>query len=232
VTMASAGLLNRSVVVTGSSSGIGAAIAGRLAAEGWTVIGVDRSAASTAPHFAQEIVADLTDGAQIPSVLARLDGVHALVHAAGFMRTGALAELNPADGDAMWAVHVRALIVLAQALCPQMPAGGRLLAIGSRTSAGAAGKSQYAACKAAVTALVRSWAIELAPRGITANVIAPAATATPMLASAERTVAPITPPIGRFIDPEEIAAYAAFLLSSDAAAITGQELLVCGGASL
>jgi NAD(P)-dependent dehydrogenase (short-subunit alcohol dehydrogenase family) len=53
-----------------------------------------------------------------------------------------------------------------------------------------------------------------------------------MLASADRTVAPITPPIGRFVDPEEIAAYAAFLLSPAAAAITGQELLVCGGASL
>jgi NAD(P)-dependent dehydrogenase (short-subunit alcohol dehydrogenase family) len=158
--------------------------------------------------------------------------VRAVVHAAGFMRTAALENLDPSAGQAMWAVHVRALELLAQALCPTMPPGGRLLAIGSRTSGGAAGKSQYAACKAAVTALVRSWAIELAPRGITANVIAPAATATPMLSDAGRTVAPVTPPIGRFIEPDEIAAYAAFILSPDAAAITGQELLICGGASL
>jgi 3-oxoacyl-[acyl-carrier protein] reductase len=148
------------------------------------------------------------------------------------MRTGALDQLDPDDGDAMWAVHVRALTLLARGIVPSMTSGGRVLAIGSRTSAGAAGRSQYAACKAAVTALIRSWAIELAPRGVTANVIAPAATATAMLDDDRRTVAPVTPPIGRFIEPEEIAAYAAFLLSPDAAAITGQELLICGGASL
>jgi NAD(P)-dependent dehydrogenase (short-subunit alcohol dehydrogenase family) len=114
-----------------------------------------------------------------------------------------------------------------------MGPGGRILAIGSRTSAGAASKSQYAACKAAVTALIRSWAIELAGQGVTANVIAPAATATPMLTSDARAgVAPVLPPIGRYIEPGEIAAYAAFILSADAAAITGQDLLICGGASL
>jgi NAD(P)-dependent dehydrogenase (short-subunit alcohol dehydrogenase family) len=148
------------------------------------------------------------------------------------MRTGALGELDPADGDAMWAVHVRALVLLAKALSPGMRPGGRIIAIGSRASGGAAGKSQYAACKAAVTALIRSWAIELAPQGVTANVIAPAATATPMLTDTERTVTPVTPPMGRFIEPDEVAALAAFLLSREAAAITGQELLVCGGASL
>jgi len=222
----------RTVVVTGSRSGIGSAIARRLSRDGWSVFGVDLDEDADGAHLAQQWVADLADPAQVERLVAGLPPVQAVVHAAGFMRTGTLAELDPADGDAMWAVHVRALVGLALGLCPSMPAGGRLIAIGSRTSAGAAGKSQYAACKAAVVALVRSWAIELAPRGITANVIAPAATATPMLTRGDRTVAPVTPPIGRFIEPEEIAAYAAFLLSPDAAAITGQELLVCGGASL
>ena len=222
----------RTVVVTGSRSGIGAAIAGRLANEGWRVVGVDLTASTGASPGIEDRVVDLTDAGQVQAFLAALPPVDALVHAAGFMRTGQLAELDPADGDAMWAVHVRALVLLAQALGPAMPAGGRILAIGSRTSSGAAGKSQYAACKAAVTALVRSWAIELAPRGITANVIAPAATATAMLADPTRTVAPVLPPIGRYIEPAEIAAYAAFLLSPEAGAITGQELLICGGASL
>lgn len=221
------------VVVTGSRSGIGAAIARRLARDGWAVIGVDLSTDKSATWFADQRTADLTDPAAIDALVSALPAVQALVHAAGFMRTGALEELDPADGEAMWAVHVRALLLLAKALCPAMPQGGRLLAIGSRTSAGSAGKSQYAACKAAMTALVRSWAKEFAPRGITANVIAPAATATPMLSNADRAgVPPVLPPIGRYIDPEEIAAYAAFLLSPEAAAITGQELLICGGASL
>jgi len=220
------------VLVTGSRSGIGAAVAQRLADDGWRVIGVDLTTDPAATHLLAQEVADLSDPGQVAALLARLPAVEALVHAAGFMRTGALGELDPADGDAMWAVHVRALVLLAKALSPGMGAGGRILAIGSRASAGAAGKSQYAACKAAVTALVRSWAMELAAQGVTANVIAPAATATPMLTDADRTVAPITPPMGRFIEPDEVAALAAFLLSRDAAAITGQEVLVCGGASL
>jgi NAD(P)-dependent dehydrogenase (short-subunit alcohol dehydrogenase family) len=220
------------VVVTGSRSGIGAAIARRLSRDGWRVIGVDLTIGDDDPALAEARACDLSEPEAIARLLADLPPVRALVHAAGFMRTGSLEKLDPSDGEAMWAVHVRAFVLLAQGLCPGMGAGGRLLAIGSRTSAGAAGKGQYAASKAAVVALVRSWAIELAQRGITANVIAPAATATPMLTQGDRTVAPITPPIGRFIEPEELAAYAAFLLSPDAAAITGQELLVCGGASL
>lgn len=221
-------------VVTGSSSGIGAAVATRLAADGWTVIGLDRTPApEPAHHLARQITVDLADETQVLAAVAGLENVEALIHAAGFMRTGALGALEAANGEAMWAVHVRALTLLANGLAPGMGPGGRILAIGSRTSAGAAGKSQYAACKAAVTALIRSWAIELAGQGVTANVIAPAATATPMLTSGDRSgVAPVLPPIGRYIEPREIAAYAAFILSADAAAITGQELLICGGASL
>lgn len=220
------------VVVTGSRSGIGRAIARRLSKGGWSVIGMDLARDDDAGHLSDQIVVDLSDPGAVERAVASLAPVQALVHAAGFMRTGALGGLETADGDAMWAVHVRALTLLAKGLTASMGHGGRIVAIGSRTSAGAAGKSQYAATKAAMVGLIRSWALELAPRGITANVIAPAATATPMLTSADRTVAPVTPPIGRFIEPDEIAAYAAFLLSPDAAAITGQELLVCGGASL
>lgn len=224
---------SRTVLVTGSSSGIGAAIAHRLARDHWRVIGVDRSADSATGALAKHIVADLTDEAQVRELVEGLNGVNALVHAAGFMRTGSLSDLDPADGAAMWAVHVRALVILAQALSPKMPHGGRIVAIGSRTSTGAAGKSQYAACKAAIASLIRSWAIELAPRGITANVIAPAATATRMISDRDRSgVAPKVPPIGRFIEPQEIAAYVAFILSEEAGAITGQNLIICGGASL
>jgi NAD(P)-dependent dehydrogenase (short-subunit alcohol dehydrogenase family) len=220
------------VVVTGSRSGIGRAIALRLAKDGWSVIGIDLARDENAGHLADQVVVDLADAVALEEMVAGLPPVLALVHAAGFMRTGDLSGLDVGDGDAMWAVHVRALTLLARGLCPGMTKGGRVLAIGSRTSAGAAGKSQYAATKAAMVGLVRSWALELAPRGITANVIAPAATTTAMLTRADRTVAPVTPPIGRYIEPDEIAAYAAFLLSPDASAITGQELLVCGGASL
>ncbi len=81
--------------------------------------------------------------------------------------------------------------------------------------------------------MARSWAAELAGRGITVNVVAPAATETPMLTDPQRAgVAPVLPPIGRYIRPEEVAAAVAFLLSREADAITGQTLTICGGASL
>lgn len=220
-------------VVTGASSGIGRAIAERLLADGWRVTGLDRAPASiTHPDFRAETV-DLTDADATRACLAGLGDTSALVHAAGFMRTASLGAIDVADGAAMWRLHVAAATLLADALAPDMPAGGRIVLIGSRVAAGAASRSQYAASKAALTGLARSWAIELAPRQITVNVIAPAATDTPFLHDpARRGVPPKTPPIGRFIQPSEVAALAAFLLSPDAGAITGQEIVVCGGASL
>jgi NAD(P)-dependent dehydrogenase (short-subunit alcohol dehydrogenase family) len=114
-----------------------------------------------------------------------------------------------------------------------MPDGGRIVLIGSRTASGAAGRSQYAATKAALVAMARSWALELAPRNITVNVVAPAATETPMLQDPARSgLPPRQPPIGRFITPEEVAAMTAFLLGPEAGAITGQQIVICGGSSL
>jgi NAD(P)-dependent dehydrogenase (short-subunit alcohol dehydrogenase family) len=81
--------------------------------------------------------------------------------------------------------------------------------------------------------MARSWAAELAPKGITVNVIAPGATETPMLLQPGRASSPPKlPPMGRYIRPEEVAALAGFVLSPAADAITGQELVICGGASL
>ena len=220
-------------MVTGSSSGIGQAIARRLAAEGWKVVGIDRVAAEDAPYLAAHELVDLGDTAAVSALAARIEPPAALIHAAGFMRTGRLGELDPADGDAMWAVHVRAFTQLIGGLLPRMADGSRIVAIGSRTSSGAAGRAQYAATKAALRGLVRSVAAEAIGRRITANIVSPAATATPLLGSSERAaVEPITPPIGRYIEPDEVAATVSFLLSDGAAAITGQDIIICGGASL
>ena len=157
----------------------------------------------------------------------------ALVHAAGHMRVGALGALNVADGLAMWATHIGAATVFADAFAPRMRDGGRIVLIGSRAASGAAGRSQYAAVKAALVGLARSWAIELAPRAITVNIVAPAATDTPFLHDPQRaSSAPKKPPIGRFVKPEEVAALTAFFLSPEAAAITGQQIVICGGSSL
>ncbi len=105
--------------------------------------------------------------------------------------------------------------------------------IGSRVAQGKAGRSQYAATKAALIALARSWAAESIAAGVTVNVVSPAATETAMLDDpARKSETPVLPPLGRLIRPEEIAALVSFLLSVQAGAITGQDIQVCGGSSL
>lgn len=220
-------------LVTGAASGIGKAITGRLLADGWRVTGLDRTVIDQTSDRFCSIAVDLSDSDRLRHVVSGLHGIGAFVHAAGFMRTAQLGALDPADGSAMWRVHVEAATVIADTLLPRMRSGGRVVLIGSRTASGAAGRSQYAASKAALYGLARSWAAETVALGITVNVVAPGATETPMLSDpARQGVKPRLPPIGRFIRPEEIAALTAFLLGPEAGAITGQQIIVCGGGSI
>ena len=228
----------QSAVVTGSSGGIGAAIAARLLADGWRVHGLDVAPASITHAAFVAHTADLSDAAATDTAISALltEGTpQAVVHAAGVLRVGRAGALQHADGQLMWQLHVAAATRIANAVLPAMQkaGAGRVVLIGSRVSRGIPGRSQYAATKAALVSLARSWAAEVVASGVTVNVISPAATQTHMLQDPARAGAgPRVPPLGRFIQPEEIAALTAYLLSPDAAAITGQDIAVCGGASL
>jgi len=229
--------MSATALVTGSSSGIGAAVTRRLLADGWRVQGWDVAAPSVEHERFEALSLDLCDEVRLSEALAaqRAAPPQALVHAAGVLRTGALGALQAADGELMWRLHVHAATRIADTLLPAMRSAGRgrVVLIGSRVSHGMPGRSQYAASKAALVALARSWAAEVVADGVTVNLVAPAATDTPMLADPQRSgSAPRLPPIGRLIRPEEVAALVAYLLGPEAAAITGQEIAICGGASL
>ncbi len=221
-------------LVTGTSSGIGLAIAEHLLGQGWAVSGFDIAPARIAHKAFEAISVDLCDTS---ALAAAAGGVHAqaLVHAAGVLRVGHLGGLKAADAQLMWQVHVQALSCIANILVPKMASSGsgRVVIIGSRVSHGFAGRSEYAATKAALTSLARSWAAEVVASGVTVNVVSPAATRTAMLDDPSRQASsPRLPPMGRLIEPSEIASMVAYLLSPPAAAITGQEIQICGGSSL
>ncbi len=217
-------------IVTGASSGIGAAVCDRLLGDGWQVTGISRRPPADGVTWLQ---ADLAQPDSLRAQLDDLPAPRAVVHAAGLQRPAPLGELSITDGERMWRVHVLAATVLIDTLAAQLPDGARVVLIGSRTMTGMPGKSQYAATKAALLALARSWAAELVDRGITVNVVAPGPTDTPMLSDPARAHTPsVLPPFGRLVTPDEVAGLTAFLLGPDAGAITGQHIVQCAGASL
>ena len=222
-----------SALVTGVSSGIGEAIATALLDAGYQVTGLSRRAPLISNVRFSWRSTDLGDLAQVQAAAGELAAPDLFVHAAGYMTTGSLGELKAEDLAGMHAVHVQAPMMLLNSLAPRMNDGSRIILIGSRTMSGVAGKSQYAATKSALAGLSRSWAKELAPRGITCNVVAPGPTNTPMMVDPRRAgVPPVTPPLGSLVDPADVAALVLFLGGEHGKSITGQVMTICGGASL
>ncbi len=241
-------------LVTGASRGIGRAIATRLARERREVVAVARREESLGPlladlgddaRFVVPLALDLADASAIRSALRDLGPVDRLVLNAGVCRQ---ARLGDEDGDAVWreamAVNLDAAWHVLLAVTPSMPDHGRIVAVSSGLGKlGRAGYAAYAASKHGLLGLVKSLALELAPRGITVNAVCPGWVETGMAASdleraarisgrtsdAERSRAVERIPLGRFVDPAEVASLVGFLLSDEAAAITGEAYNISGG---
>ncbi|WP_375463868.1 SDR family NAD(P)-dependent oxidoreductase [uncultured Methylobacterium sp.] len=236
------------ILVTGGASGLGAALVRALAAAGHAVDFTYRASVAPAEALLAELrdrhpgttfaaeSLDLADRAALDAFCEAADarGYYGLVHNAGQSYDALAAMLDQDRAEALMQVNFFSLTRLAKALVRGMirARAGRIVAIGSVAALRAnAGNAAYAATKGALIAYCRTLAIESAKRGVTVNVIAPGFVDTPMLAAyaAHRAGMERQIPTGRFAEPAEVAALAAFLMEAPAAYITGAVLPVDGG---
>ena len=230
-------------VVTGGSAGIGLAVIQRLLEAKHEVVSLDIQPSPLKHeklHCKTVDLGDVDATRRAAEEIAKEHAVTTVIHNAGVIRPALLPDVKLEDLDALVKLHVSAAILLTQAALPAMRAAGwgRVVLVSSRAVLGLATRTSYSASKAAMLGMARTWALELAPQGITVNVVAPGPIKTANFhgivpegsAQVERIAQAI--PVKRLGQPDDVARAVLFFAHRDAGFVTGQVLYVCGGTSV
>ena len=230
-------------LLTGGSTGIGAAICKRLLDAGYAVVSLDRKPASITHSRLISVVVDLSDIDATRKVAKEYAASHpstVIVHNAGAVLERPLEQVTPEDINTLVGLHTVAPITLVQANVAAMKAAkfGRIVLISTRAVLGLANRTVYSATKASMIGMSRTWALELGAFGITSNAIAPGPIAeTEMFDTMIPGDSPKIPrivesiPVKRLGRPDDVARAVMFFVDPEASFVTGQTLFVCGGTS-
>ena len=245
-------LSGRAAFVTGASRGIGEAIGKRLAAEGARVAFAARDLEACQRHAeavrdagaeAIAVACDVTDPTSVERAIgasvARFGAIHILVNNAGLGGPTPLEDRDDTRWDAILATNLTGMFRVTREVAPRIPNGGRVINMSSVLGRfGVPGFAAYAASKHGVIGLTRVLALELAPRQITVNAVCPGWVETEMARESFRRMgteqegrseAARMAPLGRVLEPEEVAGLVAYLASDEARSITGQAIVADGG---
>jgi len=235
--------MNDVALVTGGSAGIGRAICERLLAQDYEVVSLARRRSDIAHAKLHNIEVDLTDRgatAEAAREATRRFAVTTVVHNAGVIHPALLPDVKLEDLDALVDLHLGCAIQLVQAALPAMKERrfGRIVLLSSRAALGLQTRTAYSATKAGMVGMARTWSLELAPYGITVNVVAPGPIQTDMFyeviepgSEREKQLANGIP-VKRLGRSDDVARAVMFFADPANSFVTGQTLFVCGGASV
>ena len=230
-------------VITGASKGIGADLALRLLDQGYRVISIARNDPEFTHDNLVSVTCDLLDPAAVAQAAIDIAGIHQVthfIHNAGLIWPNLVEDAKPGDLAGLTQLHLGSALTLLQGFLPAMKERqfGRVVFNGSRAALGVPTRTAYSATKAGMIGMARTWALELAPHGITVNVVAPGPVRTDNFwgiiekDSDQESALAQRIPVGRLGEVRDISNAFLFFCSPENGFVTGQTLYVCGGASI